>query len=53
MSRGFLIAAAMVVGSLGGALLVHRLPTEPIRKLIAFLLVFAGVGIGIHQLIKL
>jgi uncharacterized membrane protein YfcA len=48
-----LIAAAMVVGSLGGALLVHRLPTEPIRKLIAFLLVFAGVGIGIHQLIKL
>jgi hypothetical protein len=48
-----LIAAAMVVGSLGGAMLVHRLPTEPIRKFIAFLLVFAGVGIGIHQLIKL
>jgi uncharacterized membrane protein YfcA len=48
-----LIAAAMVVGSLGGAMLVHRLPTKPIRKLIAFLLVFVGAGIGIHQLIKL
>lgn len=52
-SLALLIAAAMVVGSLGGAILVHRLPTEPIRKLIAFLLVFVGVGIGIHQLIKL
>jgi uncharacterized membrane protein YfcA len=48
-----LIAAGMVVGSLAGAMLVHRLPTEPIRKLIAFLLVIVGFGIGIHQLIKL
>jgi uncharacterized membrane protein YfcA len=43
----------MVVGSLGGALLVHRLPTEPIRKMIAFLLVFFGLGIGIQQLLNL
>ena len=47
------IATIMVVGSLGGALLVHRLPTEPIRKLIAFLLVFFGAGIGIQQLFNL
>jgi uncharacterized membrane protein YfcA len=42
-----------VVGSLGGALLVHRLPAEPIRKLIAFLLIFFGAGIGIQQFINL
>lgn len=48
-----IIAVAMVVGSLVGATMVHRLPTEPIRKLIAFMLVFVGAGIGIHQLIKL
>ncbi|MFT5220008.1 MAG: putative membrane protein YfcA [Gammaproteobacteria bacterium] len=47
------IAAVMVVGSLGGAILVHRLPAEPIRKLIAFLLVFFGMGIGIQQLLIL
>jgi uncharacterized membrane protein YfcA len=47
------IGAVMVVGSLGGALLVHRLPTEPIRKMIAFLLVFFGLGIGIQQLLNL
>jgi uncharacterized membrane protein YfcA len=47
------IAAIMVVGSLAGALLVHRLPAEPIRKLIAFLLVFFGAGIGIQQLLNL
>ena len=47
------IATAMVVGSLGGALLVHRLPAEPIRKLIAFLLVIFGAGIGIQQLLNL
>ena len=47
------IAAVMVVGSLGGALLVHRVPAEPIRKLIAFLLVFFGAGIGIQQLLNL
>ena len=47
------IAAAMVVGSLGGAVLIHRLPAEPIRKLIAFLLVFVGAGIGIQQLLSL
>ena len=47
------LATIMVVGSLGGALLVHRLPAEPIRKLIAFLLIFFGAGIGIQQLLNL
>jgi uncharacterized membrane protein YfcA len=31
-----------------GALLIHRLPIERIRKFIAFLLVFVGLGIGGH-----
>jgi uncharacterized membrane protein YfcA len=46
------IAAVMVVGSLGGAVLVHRLPVEPVRKAIAFLLVIFGTGIGIQQLLN-
>ena len=45
-----IIGSGLVIGSLAGALLVHRMPTEPIRKLIAYLLVFAGIAIGIHQL---
>jgi uncharacterized membrane protein YfcA len=47
------IAAVMVVGSFAGAILIHRLPAEPIRKMIAFLLVFVGSGIGIQQLLQL
>lgn len=47
------IASAMVLGSLSGALLIHRLPTEPIRKFIALLLVLVGTGIGIHQTVSL
>ncbi len=46
------IAAAMVLGSLGGALLIHRLPAEPVRKMVAFLLVIVGVGIGFQQFLK-
>jgi len=53
INLGLIIAAAMVAGSLAGAMLMHRLPTEPIRKFMAFLLVFVGVGIGLHQLFKL
>jgi hypothetical protein len=29
------------------------LPAEPIRKLIAFLLIFFGAGIGIQQLLTI
>ncbi|MCP4472638.1 MAG: sulfite exporter TauE/SafE family protein [Gammaproteobacteria bacterium] len=47
------IATVLVIGAFGGALLVHRLPTEPIRKLIAVLLVFFGTAIGIQQLLNL
>jgi len=47
------IAAVLVVGSFAGAILIHRLPAEPIRKMIAFLLVFVGAGIGIQQLLQL
>ncbi len=49
----WVIASVLVVGSFAGAMLVHRLPAEPIRKLIAFLLVFFGIAIAIQQLTKL
>ena len=47
-SLALIIAASMVFGTLLGALLIHRLPIEPIRKFVAFLLVFVGLGIGGH-----
>ena len=47
------IATSLVIGAFAGASLVHRLPTEPIRKLIAVLLVFFGSAIGIQQLLGL
>jgi uncharacterized membrane protein YfcA len=47
------IASALVAGAFAGALLVHRIPTEPIRKVIALLLVFFGAAIGIQQLVNL
>lgn len=45
-----IIATVLVVGAFCGAILVHRLPVEPIRKLIAFLLVLVGAVIAIQQL---
>jgi uncharacterized membrane protein YfcA len=47
------IATTLVIGAFAGALLVHRIPTEPVRKLIAVLLVFFGSAIGIQQLLNL
>jgi uncharacterized membrane protein YfcA len=47
------IATTLVIGAFSGALLVHRIPTEPVRKLIAVLLVFFGSAIGIQQLLNL
>ena len=44
------IASLLVVGAFAGALLVHRLPTEPIRKLIAYLLIVFGLAIAGQQL---
>ena len=41
------MAAALVVGTLAGAILIHRLPTEPMRKYIAVLIILVGLGIGI------
>ncbi len=43
-----LIAAVMVLGVFVGATLVHRLPTEPLRKLIAYFLVLVGIGICVR-----
>jgi uncharacterized membrane protein YfcA len=36
----------MVVGSLVGATLIHRLPVEPLKKLVASLLVIVGIVIS-------
>lgn len=49
----WVIAGVLVVGSFAGAMLVHRLPAEPLRKLIAFLLIIFGTAIAIAQLAKL
>jgi hypothetical protein len=40
------IATAMVTGALVGATLIHRLPTEPIHKFMALLMILVGIGIG-------
>ena len=45
---GVTIAAAMVVGSLAGAVLVHRIPTQPIKKAVAVLLVVVGALIALQ-----
>lgn len=47
------IATVLVIGSYAGALLVHRLPAEPIRKLVAILLITFGTAIGFQQLFTL
>ncbi len=39
---GLTIAAAMVLGSLAGANLVHSLPLAPLKKAVAVLLIFIG-----------
>lgn len=51
VSLGLMIAAAMVAGTLSGALLMHRLPAEPMRKIIAYLLLLTGLGIGLRLLV--
>lgn len=43
-----MIAMIMVVGVFVGATLIHRFPTGPLRKLIAYFLVVIGVGICIR-----
>ena len=43
-----IIAAIMVLGVFVGATLIHRLPTEPLRKLIAWFLVLVGIGICVR-----
>ena len=42
------IAAALVVGTLGGAMAIHRVAAEPLRKIIAALLIVVGVGIAVR-----
>lgn len=50
ITLGLTIAAAMVVGSALGATLIHRVPTEPIKKVVAVLLLFVGAGIAVQIL---
>jgi uncharacterized membrane protein YfcA len=48
VSLGLVIAGSMVMGTLIGAMLVHRLPEKPIRMFVAVLLVVVGTGIGLQ-----
>lgn len=47
---GLVIAAAMVVGTLAGSLVIHRLPEKPVRRYVALLLIGVGAGIAINLL---
>ena len=49
---GLTIAAAMVIGTLAGAMLVHRVPTKPIKKFVAVFLIVAGAGIAVQVLMQ-
>ncbi len=48
---GLTIAAGMVVGTLIGANLAHRLPAAPLRKTIAWLLVIVGGAIALKLML--
>jgi uncharacterized protein len=48
VTLGLGIAASMVIGSLVGATLVHRLPIAPLKKFVAYLLVIVGIGIAMQ-----
>jgi uncharacterized membrane protein YfcA len=48
LNLSFTIATSMIVGSVIGAIAIHRLPREPVRKYVASLLVIVGVGIGLR-----
>jgi len=50
---GLLIAVSMVTGSMVGATLMHRLPTGPIRKGMAVILIVVGCGLGLRLLFTL
>lgn len=50
ITLGLTIAAAMVVGSALGATLIHRVPTEPIKKVVAVLLLLVGSAIAMQIL---
>ena len=52
ISLGLSIAASMVVGSLVGATLIHRLPIAPLKKLVASLLVIVGFVIAVQVAIQ-
>lgn len=47
---GFMIGVLLVFGSLAGGMLVHRLPLEPVRRSIAWLLLVVGLAIGFQLL---
>ncbi|MFT7460169.1 MAG: putative membrane protein YfcA [Planctomycetota bacterium] len=53
VTLGLIIAASMVVGTLVGATLIHRLPVAPLKKLVATLLVVVGAGIGMQIIANL
>ncbi len=50
LGLGLMIGALLVFGSVTGAMLVHRLPVEPLRQGIAWLLLVVGLAIGLRLL---
>ena len=44
------VAAGVVVGTIAGALLIHRIATIHLRKIIAVLLIVVGLGVALRTL---
>ncbi|MFT5657088.1 MAG: putative membrane protein YfcA [Gammaproteobacteria bacterium] len=53
LNLSFIIAASMIMGSIIGAIAIHRLPREPVRKYVAWLLVVVGIGIGFRLIYQI
>ena len=51
ISLGMGIAASMVIGTLVGATLIHRLPVDPLKKMVALLLIIVGAAIAIQTFV--
>lgn len=52
LTLGLTIAAAMVVGTMAGAMVVHRVPAGSIKTMVAGLLIVAGLGIALGTLLS-
>ena len=48
LELALVISVALVAGALVGAIVIHRLPGEPIRKFVSIFIVLTGLAIGVR-----